>query len=259
MPKMTDPTKPNIGMTEQEKVLAVWPDAVEHRVSIGMDCDSVTIHTVHGHASGSCWGPIDTRDAAWADAASKLPKSPTVEASNELRGLHQTVPHHAEGSRGTVGLPTTDPTTASEEVHLQAPEAAPVETVEAEAGAVQINAEDIIQDLLDAIPSQNNDRDWWPDELTAAVRKAKAYLDAPPAICAEPESERPMRAEFDGMSWPIPDHQTGWQIRYNPHPKPETLMRAASELDAYARLIALPIQRRNYIIRKIKEAMNGRS
>lgn len=35
---------------------------------------------------------------------------------------------------------------------------------------------DVIYSLLEAIPGQTEDRDWWPDELTRAVDAAKAYL-----------------------------------------------------------------------------------
>src|SRR5207237_711342 len=34
-----------------------------------------------------------------------------------------------------------------------------------------------LADLVDAIPGQSNDRDWWPDQLTHAVRKANALLE----------------------------------------------------------------------------------
>jgi hypothetical protein len=34
-----------------------------------------------------------------------------------------------------------------------------------------------VQDLLEAIPPQNNDQDWWPDELTRAVREANKAID----------------------------------------------------------------------------------
>ena len=33
-----------------------------------------------------------------------------------------------------------------------------------------------LEDLIDAIPGQTRDRDWWPDDLTKAVRKASATL-----------------------------------------------------------------------------------
>ena len=33
-----------------------------------------------------------------------------------------------------------------------------------------------LEDLVEAVPNQNNDRDWWPDELTEAMRQAMAAL-----------------------------------------------------------------------------------
>ena len=33
-----------------------------------------------------------------------------------------------------------------------------------------------LDDLIEAVPNQSNDRDWWPDELTHAMREAKAIL-----------------------------------------------------------------------------------
>jgi hypothetical protein len=44
--------------------------------------------------------------------------------------------------------------------------------------AVDMRADliEVLEDLLFAIPGQTNDRDWWPDELTDAVQKAKALL-----------------------------------------------------------------------------------
>lgn len=34
-----------------------------------------------------------------------------------------------------------------------------------------------LEDLVEAIPGQTNDRDWWPDELTKAVAQAKSLLE----------------------------------------------------------------------------------
>ena len=31
--------------------------------------------------------------------------------------------------------------------------------------------------LMDAVPTQTNDRDWWPDELTRAMAAARKALD----------------------------------------------------------------------------------
>lgn len=33
-----------------------------------------------------------------------------------------------------------------------------------------------LQTLIDAIPNQTNDQDWWPDELTMAVNDAKSII-----------------------------------------------------------------------------------
>jgi hypothetical protein len=37
--------------------------------------------------------------------------------------------------------------------------------------------EGLLEDLLEAIPKQTNDADWWPDELTKAVSEAKSVLN----------------------------------------------------------------------------------
>src|ERR1044071_5690027 len=34
-----------------------------------------------------------------------------------------------------------------------------------------------LQDLIEAIPGQTNDRDWWPPELVRAVDAAKKLID----------------------------------------------------------------------------------
>lgn len=34
----------------------------------------------------------------------------------------------------------------------------------------------IISDLFHAVPSQNNDNDWWPNELTKAMKTAENYI-----------------------------------------------------------------------------------
>lgn len=34
-----------------------------------------------------------------------------------------------------------------------------------------------LEALVDAIPGQNGDRDWWSDELTAAVAQAKKLYE----------------------------------------------------------------------------------
>jgi hypothetical protein len=42
------------------------------------------------------------------------------------------------------------------------------------------NVYEIIEDLVDAIPKQDDDHDWWPDDLTDAIEKAKKWLDTTP-------------------------------------------------------------------------------
>lgn len=64
-----------------------------------------------------------------------------------------------------------------------------------------------------------------------------------------------LTACFDQMAWPIPNHQVGWQVRYMPTPPVVSMMHAAAELDAYARLIAMPQRQRNYVISQIRKAM----
>ena len=38
------------------------------------------------------------------------------------------------------------------------------------------NAKEVIEDLLEAIPKQDNDHDWWDDDLTHAVENAKKFI-----------------------------------------------------------------------------------
>ena len=35
-----------------------------------------------------------------------------------------------------------------------------------------------LENLVEAVPNQNNDRNWWPDELTHAMRQARKVLGA---------------------------------------------------------------------------------
>ena len=34
-----------------------------------------------------------------------------------------------------------------------------------------------LESLVDAVPPQNNDQDWWPDALTVAMKKAGRLLE----------------------------------------------------------------------------------
>lgn len=65
-----------------------------------------------------------------------------------------------------------------------------------------------------------------------------------------------LTAYFGQMAWPIPNHQVGWQVRYTATPPIISMMHAAAELDAYAKLIAMPQRRRNYVISQIRKAMS---
>ena len=38
-------------------------------------------------------------------------------------------------------------------------------------------AHDIIQELLDCIPPESEDADWWEDDFRRAVKRANQYLD----------------------------------------------------------------------------------
>lgn len=40
--------------------------------------------------------------------------------------------------------------------------------------------EKALEDLADAIPGQNNDQDWWPDELVRTVKVARELLNKTP-------------------------------------------------------------------------------
>ena len=78
-------------------------------------------------------------------------------------------------------------------------------------------------------------------------------------VLVMPNSERKpkqSRATFDGMSWPIPNHEIGWKMRYG-NPTREERLQAAGEMDAYAALLVRSQKRRNYICKKIVEAINA--
>lgn len=67
-------------------------------------------------------------------------------------------------------------------------------------------------------------------------------------------------AQWGGMTWPTPmDHPDGglsWRLRYA---SPEQLIKdryhAASVVEAYRELIALPEKRRNAVIRQLRKAI----
>lgn len=42
---------------------------------------------------------------------------------------------------------------------------------------------EIIYDLLEAIPKQTHDADWWPDPLTEAYQKAWKFLESNDPKC----------------------------------------------------------------------------
>ena len=72
---------------------------------------------------------------------------------------------------------------------------------------------------------------------------------------SESRSEvRMPNAVFDQMSWPIPNAEASYRLRYG-CPTREDQLQAASEMDAYAALIARSQKLRNYICAYISKAM----
>lgn len=70
-------------------------------------------------------------------------------------------------------------------------------------------------------------------------------------------SERVLVAIFDGMAWPIPDHKAGYAIRYQQNPDDHVRLRAAWEMDCYARLIAMPKRKRDKVIAGIRNSLKS--
>ena len=60
---------------------------------------------------------------------------------------------------------------------------------------------------------------------------------------------------FDGMTWPRTDTDVGWQLRYG-KPSQETLLVAASMVEAYKHLIDMPQRRRNRRVSQIRAALD---
>lgn len=63
-------------------------------------------------------------------------------------------------------------------------------------------------------------------------------------------------AMFDQMCWPIPNHDASYEQRYKRPPSDQSCMTAATEMDAYARLIVMPKRRRDYVIAQIRKAVS---
>jgi hypothetical protein len=60
-------------------------------------------------------------------------------------------------------------------------------------------------------------------------------------------------ALFDGMCWPLPDHQAAWRIRFG-NPTKADMAQAAREMDAYATLLVRSQKQRNALCENIKKA-----
>lgn len=53
---------------------------------------------------------------------------------------------------------------------------------------------------------------------------------------------------FDGMSWPLPDADLEWQMRYAPEAAMKNHLFVASVMNAYRELILSPERRRNRMV-----------
>ena len=62
---------------------------------------------------------------------------------------------------------------------------------------------------------------------------------------------------FDGMTWPNPDGDLEWRLRYG-EPSREDLLHAAFILHAYASLIDCNRDKRARVVREIKRSSRAR-
>lgn len=58
-------------------------------------------------------------------------------------------------------------------------------------------------------------------------------------------------AHFDGMTWPLPDPELDWRLRYG-KPSRDDFMKAAFIISAYASLIWCPDHKRRRVIRELR-------
>lgn len=156
-------------MTDKEKVLAVWPDAVCRFQAVrGFQSHPEDFKILAGNI-----GTGPNEESAWADAASRLPKSPTVEASPQDR---------CQWSLLGVGQ------CRKQAEHEGAHAYAPAPTVEAEAGAAQdVDPLSIACPLCKREAGQRcYEKHFGVYEFTHHNARIEAAKAAPPAICAEP-------------------------------------------------------------------------
>ena len=64
-----------------------------------------------------------------------------------------------------------------------------------------------------------------------------------------------MNIKIKDMSWPLPDIDLEWTLRYNYELSEIDRIRAAAILAAYAQMIRDPQEKRKMIIREIRKAM----
>lgn len=61
-------------------------------------------------------------------------------------------------------------------------------------------------------------------------------------------------AMFGQMAWPIPNHNAAHRMRYSRHDDPDRMV-AATEMDAYARLLVMPRKNREDVVSAIRKAI----
>jgi len=64
-----------------------------------------------------------------------------------------------------------------------------------------------------------------------------------------------MNIRIKDMSWPLPDGDLEWTLRYSQELSETDRLRAASILAAYAQMIRDPVAKRQMVIREIRRAV----
>ena len=64
-----------------------------------------------------------------------------------------------------------------------------------------------------------------------------------------------MNIRIKDMSWPLPDNDLEWTLRYNHELSEIDRIRAATILAAYSQIIRDPEEKRKMVIREIRKAL----
>lgn len=67
------------------------------------------------------------------------------------------------------------------------------------------------------------------------------------------------RTLSDGSSWPLPDAELQWRLRYGGAVSRTDALAAAAILDAYAELVKVPESKRRLVVRELKNTPERRN